>query len=71
MAREVIVMIVLVEVVMAVAMAVAEELVSGMGPTTASFLVWDRLSTHSCVSGGSRRRWCMFPVLRIVNETSN
>jgi hypothetical protein len=33
-AREVIVMIVLVEVVM----VVAEELVSGMGPTTASFL---------------------------------
>ena len=33
------------------------------------FLVWDRLYTHSCVSGGGSQ-WCMFPVLRIVNETS-
>ena len=35
-----------------------------------SFLVWDRLYTHSCVSGGGSRRWCMLFVLRIVNETS-
>ena len=37
---------------------------------SSEFLVWDRLYTHSCVSGGGSRRWCMLFVLRIVNKTS-